>query len=70
MVVAFFWFVFDMSGVDGVISGLNNGYFGLWGTFINSIFTLGTWLRENKNIKYIVQDQNEAATNSTTSRRQ
>jgi hypothetical protein len=66
MVVAFFWFVYDMSGVDGVISGMNNGYFGLWGTFINSIFTLGTWLRENKNIEYIVQDQNEAATKSTS----
>ena len=50
----FFFFVYEYTGVDGVITGLNNAYFALWGAWINSVFTFGTWLRENKNIAFII----------------
>ena len=39
-----------------VIPGLSNAYFGLWGSFFNGVFCLGTWLRENKNTEYLVRD--------------
>ncbi|CAJ1899723.1 unnamed protein product [Cylindrotheca closterium] len=54
MVGVFFWIVYDYTGVDAVLNGLPNAYFSVWGCFFNSIFLLGTWLRENKNIEYIV----------------
>ena len=54
MVGVFFWVIFEHTGVDGVVNGLNNAYFGVWGSFFNSVFLLGTWLRENKNLEYIV----------------
>jgi hypothetical protein len=44
-----FYIILTYTGVDGVINGLSNAYFGIWGSFFNSIFTFGTWLRENKN---------------------
>ena len=49
-----FWIILEYTGVDGVITGLNNAYFGVWGAFFNSVFTFGTWLRENKDIDYII----------------
>ena len=48
MVGVFFFLLFVHSGVDGVVNGLTNSYFSLWGAFFNSVFLLGTWLRENK----------------------
>jgi hypothetical protein len=55
-----FWVILEYAAaVDGVISGLSNSYFGLWGSFLNSIFCLGTWLRENKDIEYIIRERNK-----------
>lgn len=39
-----FWVILQYTGVDGVINGLSNAYFGVWGSFFNSVFTLGTWV--------------------------
>jgi len=49
-----FWVILTYTGVDGVITGLNNSYFSVWGTFFNTVFTFGTWLRENRDIDYII----------------
>eukprot|EP00980_Cylindrotheca_fusiformis_P031384 scaffold26283_cov108-Cylindrotheca_fusiformis.AAC.3 len=54
MLVVFFWIIYGYTGVDAVMNGLPNAYFSVWGSFFNSIFLLGTWLRENKKIEYIV----------------
>eukprot|EP00980_Cylindrotheca_fusiformis_P009176 scaffold1996_cov127-Cylindrotheca_fusiformis.AAC.13 len=54
MLVVFFWIIYGYTGVDAVMNGLPNAYFSVWGCFFNSIFLLGTWLRENKKIEYIV----------------
>jgi hypothetical protein len=54
-----FWVILEYTGVGGVVNGLSNGYFGVWGSFFNSVFTLGTWLRENKNIEYIVREESD-----------
>jgi hypothetical protein len=59
MVAIFFLLVYDLTGVNGVLGLGKNGYFGLWGVFINSVFTLATWLRENKNLEYIICGQTE-----------
>jgi hypothetical protein len=86
------WVILEYTGVDGVINGLSNAYFGIWGSFFStcwplyclhhvfssiallvcffsfvahvlhfgspadSVFALGTWLRENKNIEYFVKE--------------
>jgi hypothetical protein len=60
MVGVFFWIIYVHTGANGVINGLNNGYFGVWGAFFNSVFTFGTWLRENKDIEYLVRDDADA----------
>jgi hypothetical protein len=57
MLGVFFWIIYDHTGVDGVVNGLNNAYFGVWGSFFNTVFLFGTWLRENKNLEYIVHDR-------------
>jgi hypothetical protein len=31
-------------------------YFGLWGSFFHGSFLLGTWLRENKKIAFIIRE--------------
>lgn len=59
MVGVFFFLLIEHSGVDGVVNGSTNGYFSLWGAFFNSVFLLGTWLRENKNIEYYVDDSDK-----------
>lgn len=59
MVGVFFYLLIQHSGVDGVVNGSTNGYFSLWGAFFNSVFLLGTWLRENKNIEYVVGEGEE-----------
>jgi hypothetical protein len=59
MVGTFFWIIYEHTGVDGLVNGLNNAYFAVWGSFFNSVFTFGTWLRENKNIEYIVRDEED-----------
>lgn len=59
MVGVFFFLLIELSGVDGVVNGSTNGYFSLWGAFFNSVFLLGTWLRENKNIEYFVGEDEE-----------
>lgn len=53
----FFFLLIVYAGVDGVINGLTNSYFSLWGAFFNSVFLFGTWLRENKNIEYYFDDE-------------
>jgi hypothetical protein len=60
MVGVFFWIIYEHTGANGVINGLNNGYFGVWGAFFNSVFAFGTWLRENKDIEYLVRDDTDA----------
>lgn len=52
-----FWVIIRYSGVNGVINGLSNAYFGIWGSFFNSVFAFGTWLRENKTMEYIVRER-------------
>jgi hypothetical protein len=37
----------------------SNAYFGVWGSFFNSVFLFGTWLKENKNIDYFVRESND-----------
>ena len=49
-----FWIILTYTGIDGAINGLNNAYFGIWGSFFNTVFTFGTWLRENRDIDYII----------------
>jgi hypothetical protein len=55
-----FWVILKYAAVDGVIPGLSNAYFGVWGSFFNGVFALGTWLRENKNTVYMVRDDGHA----------
>jgi hypothetical protein len=62
MVGVFFFLLIEHSGVDGVVNGLTNAYFSLWGAFFNSVFLLGTWLRENKKIEYYVDDGDGSVT--------
>ncbi len=52
-----FWAILEYSGVDGVINGLSNAYFGLWGSFFHSVFAFGTWLYENKHIETVVREE-------------
>lgn len=60
-----FWVILEYAAaVDGVISGLSNSYFGVWGSFLNSIFCLGTWLRENKDIEYFIRERNDRRLNN------
>ena len=51
-----FWAILEYTGFGGVINGLSNAYFGIWGSFFNSVFALGSWLRENKNLETIVHE--------------
>ena len=44
------WIIFVYTGVDDEINRPGNAYFGIWGTFFNTIFILGTWLRENRTL--------------------
>lgn len=50
------WVILEYTGVNGVVNGLSNGYFGIWGSFFNSVFCLGTWIRENRKIDYTLRD--------------
>mmetsp|Transcript_20298 Transcript_20298/g.57647 ORF Transcript_20298/g.57647 Transcript_20298/m.57647 type:complete len:589 (-) Transcript_20298:456-2222(-) len=50
MMGAYFWIIFAHTGVSGVINGVQNAYFAVWGSFFNTVFTFGTWLRENRDI--------------------
>lgn len=64
-----FWVILEYAAaVDGVISGLSNSYFGVWGSFLNSIFCLGTWLRENKDIEYFIHERNGRLLNNRRAR--
>jgi hypothetical protein len=54
-----FYVIIEYTGVDGLINGLSNAYFGAWGSFFNSVFCFGTWLKENKNIDFFVRESNE-----------
>ncbi|CAB9504165.1 expressed unknown protein [Seminavis robusta] len=54
MVAFKFWVILKYTGADGVISGVNNTYCGIFGSFFSIVFTFGTWLRENKDIDYII----------------
>jgi hypothetical protein len=63
-----FWVILKYAAVDGVIPGLSNAYFGVWGSFFNGVFCFGTWLRENKNIEYIVLETDGYNNNNTNNR--
>jgi hypothetical protein len=54
---------------QGVINGLSNAYFGIWGSFFNSVFAFGTWLHENKH-ESILRDpsQGDVAAEASTTR--
>ena len=49
-----FWVILRYAAVDGVIPGLSNAYFGVWGSFFNGVFCFGTWLREHENMEFLV----------------
>lgn len=52
-----FWVILRYAAsVGGVIAGLSNAYFGVWGSFLNGVFCLGSWLKENKDIEYFVRE--------------
>jgi hypothetical protein len=60
-----FYVILNYASVSGVISGLSNAYFGLWGSFFNGIFCLGTWIRENKNIdEFFVREDDPPENNN------
>jgi len=61
------WFILTYTGVDGVVNGLSNAYFGVWGSFFNSVFTFGTWLRENKTL--VTLEMQETSANNTGGQR-
>uniref|UniRef100_A0A7S1DEV2 Transmembrane protein n=1 Tax=Cyclophora tenuis TaxID=216820 RepID=A0A7S1DEV2_CYCTE len=44
------WVIFIYTGVDDSINQPGNAYFGIWSTFFNAIFVLGTWMRENRTL--------------------
>jgi hypothetical protein len=52
-----FYAILKYTGVNGVVNGLSNAYFAIWGSFFNSVFAFGTWLRENKNLEWVVREQ-------------
>lgn len=54
-----FFAILQYTGVDGVINGLSNSYFGIWGSFFNSVFAFGTWLHENEDLPWVIRDQAE-----------
>lgn len=60
-----FWVILEYTAVDGVIPGLSNGYFGVWGSFLNGVFCLGTWLRENRHIETVVREDSQIMTTPT-----
>lgn len=42
------WVVFTMTGVNGLVHGPSNAYFGVWGSFFFAISTFGSWLKEHR----------------------
>ena len=42
------WVVFTMTGVNGLVHGPSNAYFGIWGSFFFAISTFGSWLKEHR----------------------
>jgi hypothetical protein len=42
---------------DLSVASIDTAYFGIWGSFFNGTFLLGTWLRENKKIAFIVREE-------------
>lgn len=59
-----FYTIIRYTGVDGVVNGLSNAYFGIWGSFFNSVFAFGTWLKENQNMQWLAAEQTTSAGNS------
>lgn len=57
-----FWVILEYAAVDGMIPGLSNAYFGVWGSFFNAVFALGTWLRENRNTEFLVREDDTGDT--------
>lgn len=54
-----YYVVLKYTGADTVINGLSNAYIGAWGTFFSASWCFGTWLKENRNINYIVSDEDD-----------
>jgi hypothetical protein len=42
------WVVFTVTGVNGLVHGPSNAYFGIWGSFFYAISTFGAWLKEHR----------------------
>lgn len=68
-----FWAILEFTGYGETINGLSNAYFGIWGSFFNSVFAFGTWLRENKELELFsreeAQQQHTGDENSNEERR-
>jgi len=45
--------ILNFTGVNGVVNGVNNAYLGVWATFLCSIFTFGTWIRDNRDVAVV-----------------
>jgi len=45
------WVVFRFTGVNGLVNGPSNSYFGVWGAFFYSISTFGVWLKEHLRLR-------------------
>ena len=43
LIVFWTWSVFRFTGVNGLVNGPSNAYFGSWGSFFCSISTFGYW---------------------------
>ena len=46
MCVLWTWIVFRFTGVNGIVNGPSNSYFGIWGTFYYSINTFGIYFKD------------------------
>ena len=46
--VGWTYVVFSTTSYNRFVNGVNNIYFGMWGTFLASINSFGSWLKESK----------------------
>jgi len=51
--------ILEYTGVDGVINGLSNSYFGIWLSFFSSVFAMGAWLKANRSVSLLVNVSNK-----------
>lgn len=77
LLALFGYVLFVYTGTLGIFNAPSNTYFGIWGTFFSCIITLGTWIKEHKNLMFqpiarppSPQQQSIAAARSTMTSRQ